>query len=80
MPSSRSPNTGKSPERQPRCLCAHHPLPRQHLLLLRVADGHPVEFDGIHELVTWNYATGELTRVAQVRVDFVVSLAPTLLD
>jgi len=49
-------------------------------VLLRVADGHPVEFDGIHELVTWNYATGELTRVAQVRVDFVVSLAPTLLD
>jgi len=39
-----------------------------------------VEFDGIHELVTWNYATGELTRVAQVGVDFVVSLAPTLLD
>jgi len=49
-------------------------------VLVRVADGHPVEFDGVHELVTWNYATGEVTRVAQVRVDVVVSLAPTLLD
>jgi hypothetical protein len=49
-------------------------------VLVRVADRHPVEFDGVHELVTWNYTTGELSRVAQVRVDVVGSPAPTLLD